>query len=118
LAIQVSSANPHDTKLGPSLVKDVYETYPSIKTIIGDKGYRGTTANFIKENKLDFIVPEKKVDRYLSEKRWIVERTFSWLNHNRRTSKDYEINSEVSRSVIMLCGIKRNMKNLFLSRDL
>ncbi len=23
-------------------------------------------------------------------KRWIVERTFSWLGHNRRMSKDYE----------------------------
>jgi putative transposase len=33
-------------------------------------------------------------------KRWIVERTFGWLNRFRRLSKDYEIYSEVSEAMI------------------
>ena len=46
-------------------------------------------------------------------KRWIVERTFGWLNRFRRLSKDYEVYSEVSKGsmsplqrVEMLKGIK------------
>jgi putative transposase len=33
---------------------------------------------------------EPKGSRAFLPKRWIVERTFSWLGHNRRMSKDYE----------------------------
>jgi putative transposase len=33
-------------------------------------------------------------------KRWIVERTFGWLNRYRRLSKDYELYSESSEAMI------------------
>jgi len=33
-------------------------------------------------------------------KRWIVERTFGWLNRYRRLSKDYELHSENSEGMI------------------
>ena len=33
-------------------------------------------------------------------KRWIVERTFGWLNRYRRSSKDYELHSESSEAMI------------------
>ncbi|WP_223047007.1 transposase [Leptothermofonsia sichuanensis] len=33
-------------------------------------------------------------------KRWIVERTFGWLNRFRRLSKDYEVYSQVSEAMI------------------
>ncbi|QZZ22172.1 transposase [Leptothermofonsia sichuanensis E412] len=33
-------------------------------------------------------------------KRWIVERTFGWINRFRRLSKDYEVYSEVSEAMI------------------
>ena len=39
LAIYVSSAGPHDTKLAPFLVTKVLEAYPSIQTFALDKGY-------------------------------------------------------------------------------
>ncbi|MFG3818831.1 transposase, partial [Limnothrix redekei] len=36
-------------------------------------------------------------------KRWIVERTFGWLNRFRRLSKDYELYSETSEGMIYGC---------------
>jgi putative transposase len=33
-------------------------------------------------------------------KRWVVERTFSWTNQNRRMSKDYERLTETSEAFI------------------
>jgi putative transposase len=41
-------------------------------------------------------------------KRWIVERTFGWLNRERRLSKDYERKEESSEAFIHL-GITRLM---------
>ena len=38
---------------------------------------------------LDKLLPGKGQRPFLP-KRWIVERTFSWLSQNRRMSKDYE----------------------------
>ncbi|NYF81002.1 transposase [Granulicella arctica] len=33
-------------------------------------------------------------------KRWIVERTFAWLNWSRRLAKDYEISHKSAESMI------------------
>ncbi len=41
-------------------------------------------------------------------KRWVVERTFAWLNRNRRLSKDYERNVVISEGFVYL-GMTRLM---------
>ena len=44
-------------------------------------------------------------------RRWVVERTFSWIGHNRRMSKDYERLTETSEEFIYVamsrCMVKR-----------
>ena len=44
-------------------------------------------------------------------KRWIVERTFAWLNRYRRLSKDYEFFAQTAENFIYLAMI-----NLMLHR--
>lgn len=39
-------------------------------------------------------------------KRWILERTFSWLSRQRRLSKDYERLPSTAESFIYLVGIR------------
>jgi len=43
-------------------------------------------------------------------KRWIVERTFAWIGWHRRTSKDYERNTESSKAIIYIAMTKRMLK--------
>lgn len=43
---------------------------------------------------------------HLLPKRWIVERTFAWINRNRRLSKDYEFHTSTSENFIYLSMIK------------
>jgi putative transposase len=48
-------------------------------------------------------------------KRWIVERTFGWLNFARRLSKDYEARPDVSESMIYVAMIHVMLKRLHSS---
>lgn len=45
-------------------------------------------------------------------KRWIVERTFAWLNKCRRLSKDYEQQPESSRAWVLLAMIRLMLNRL------
>jgi len=45
-------------------------------------------------------------------KRWIVERTFSWLARYRRHSKDYERNTETSEAMIHIAMISLMSRRL------
>ncbi|MDE5103813.1 MAG: transposase, partial [Trichodesmium sp. St19_bin2] len=45
-------------------------------------------------------------------KRWIVERTFGWLNRFRRLSKDYEVYSDVIEAMIYGSLIQLMVKRL------
>ncbi|MBV9453810.1 MAG: transposase [Rubrobacter sp.] len=48
----------------------------------------------------------------LSKKRWIVERTFSWLIRNRRLSKDYERMVQSSETFIKVAIIRLVLRRL------
>ena len=39
-------------------------------------------------------------------RRWVVERTFAWLNRNRRLAKDFEANPESALSWLFLASVK------------
>jgi putative transposase len=45
-------------------------------------------------------------------RRWVVERTFSWIDHNRRMSKDYERLSETSEAFIYVAMSRLMVKRL------
>ncbi|MBR1730460.1 MAG: transposase [Selenomonadaceae bacterium] len=45
-------------------------------------------------------------------KRWILERTFAWLNYSRRLSKDYEIKTASEEAMIIISHIHMLIKRL------
>jgi putative transposase len=48
----------------------------------------------------------------LLPKRWVVERTWGWLNWSRRLSKDYEVLPETSETFIYVAMIRLMLKRL------
>jgi putative transposase len=79
-----------------------------------DAGYRGgrfaLSLWLMVQAKVEVICRNSK-EFVVLPKRWIVERTFGWLNWYRRLSKDYEQLPEVSEA-----GIYASMSRLMLRR--
>jgi len=105
LFVVVHAANIHDTKGGIFTAKRAYERYPSIQKFCADAGYRGTFVSDLKERlDLDVDISEKIKPRQWAILPWrrVVERTFAWLNHSRRLSKDYEISVSSAESMVII----------------
>jgi putative transposase len=58
------------------------------------------------------IKPEPKKFRGVLPRRWVVERTFSWMGRYRRMSKDYEYLTSSSESMVCLTMIRLMVRRL------
>jgi putative transposase len=61
---------------------------------------------------LEELQEEPKYPRAFLPKRWIVERTFSWLGQNRRMSKDYERLPESAEAFIYVAMSRLMVRRL------
>jgi putative transposase len=115
LAVVIHAANIHDTKSGIEPAKLAFENYPSIKKFCADAGYRKTFVLDVDESLGLGVDISEKIKPHEWEKlpwRWVVERTFSWLNNSRRLSKDYEITVASAEAVVKISHIHTLLKRL------
>jgi putative transposase len=56
--------------------------------------------------------PEGQRGFTLLPRRWVVERTFSWLYQSRRLSKDYERLAETSEVVVYMAMMRLMLRRL------
>lgn len=104
LAVHVHAANIHDTKGGVYTFEKALYHYLSIESGCANEGYRGTFKNTFEifhNIRIDISKQIKPVFEVMP-KRWRVERTFSWLGHSRRLSKDYEIQAVDAEAMIII----------------
>src|SRR5690606_28741261 len=106
----VHVANVHDSKGANLVMKNLKENIFGVHTIYADNGYRGKLIETAKQ-KYNFnlkISPKIKdnTKTKVSPKRWIVERTFAWLESFRRLSKDFEYLLESSQAMLYLASLK------------
>ena len=112
-SVYVHAANTADTNGGCRLADKLFKKVPGIQAICADAGYRGTFVDYVKETWGRAVhISEKIKDGFaVIPKRWVVERTFAWLNGNRRLGKDYEKTTCSSESQILIANISRNLKH-------
>lgn len=94
LAIIVTSANVQDRDGARLLLARLDDSAKKLTKIWVDGGYRGVLLEWVKLN-FRFILEvilrsDDEKGFVVLPKRWVVERTFAWLDKNRRMSKDYE----------------------------
>lgn len=111
------AANIHDTVAGCFTFNQALDKYPSLKGLCADSGYRGTMQNFVENTLKKSISISKRIVSgwVVLARRWVVERTFAWLNHSRRLSKDYEIATSSAENMIMISHSAVLLRRLFKS---
>jgi putative transposase len=104
LHVEVHEANKHDTVGGCEVFAKASAKYPSLKGVCADAGYRKTMEEFVRDILKKTIEISERISNgwAVLAKRWIVERTFAWLNHFRRLSKDYEIRVNSAENTVMI----------------
>jgi putative transposase len=80
---------------------------PRLAKIWADSAYNGDLDDWLAEQGWGWNLervkrPADAVGFVLLPRRWVVERTFSWLGHCRRLSKDYEYLTRSSETMIHL----------------
>jgi putative transposase len=85
------------------LVDGLPQADPRLQKIWADAAYRGRFVDRAAQFGIDVEIVLRSDDRQGFEgqpRRWIVERTFGWLNHYRRLTKDYEYWLQTSDATI------------------
>jgi len=124
LACHIHEANILDEKGSLSLLTPhEKEKHPEIKVVFADRAYRGPCRNHLKTLGWELITTKTPAPSLLNNEnkpktnfiilkwRWIVERTFGWLNRYRRLSKDYERKIYSSKNWVFIA-----MSSLMLRR--
>ncbi len=116
LVVVVTAADLSD-RAGARLVAGYLRgRFSRLRTLFADAGYGGAPLTEWMRNfggwVLEIVRGIKGQDGFVVQpKRWIVERTFGWLNWYRRLSKDYEELPETSEVIILIA-----MTHLMLQR--
>ncbi|MFK7808778.1 MAG: IS5 family transposase [Saprospiraceae bacterium] len=105
---EVHAANIHDSPGGVALLNNIKIEMPRLKKLMTEKAYRKTFENAVKDLNIEFEIPTREdgVKGFVVEaKRWIVERSFAWLNYFRRIVIDYEHTTRSAKSFLILANI-------------
>jgi putative transposase len=119
LGLCVTSAAVQDRDGAATLLSSLYLLFGRLQIIWADGGYAGALVEWVKGlrpcGKLHLDIVRRSDDAkgfQLVRKRWIVERTFSWLYKSRRLSRDYERRIDHSESHIYVCMCRLMLKRL------
>lgn len=111
LGIDVLPADIQDRDGCLPILKKVRRLFPFLEKVVADGGYQGVeTAAAVRRAAgapLEIVTRSDTAKGFVVvPKRWIVERTFGWLNRCRRLSKDFENRIRTHLAFVMLAMIR------------
>ena len=118
MAVAVHEANLHDSKGAPKVIEKLEHKFPRHRKILADGGYQGTLGDW-EARKFGWVVevvlrPDECPSKFqVLPKRWIVERTFSWLENFRRLTIDYEYLAETAEAMVQLACVQIILNKFF-----
>ena len=116
-SVYVSPADTQDRVGARWLLAGLKPLVPRLKKIWVDGAYSGDPlSQWCQEEgdwELEVVDRNREVSGFeVIPKRWIVERTFSWIGQNRRMSKDYERRVQTSETFIGVAMIRFILRRL------
>jgi putative transposase len=106
LGVLVTAASVSDPAGARQLLGHLGGFCKNLHKIWADGTYRGELMNWVAARfkfRIQSVVPPKGQKGFqVLPRRWVVERTFAWLDANRRLSKDYEVRPQTSSTMIYI----------------
>ena len=94
LTVLVTAASVQDRDAAKPLLWNLRRAFPSVRLAWADGGYAGKLVTWAKTRLRLTLEIVKRLDDLHTFKvlprRWVVERTLSWITRHRRTVRDYE----------------------------
>ncbi len=116
LAVVVHAASIQDRLGAPLVLSKLWGRFPRLQVIWADAGYTGELVYwcaYFGHWLLDIIRRCDKAKGFqVLPHRWVVERTFAWLNQYRRLSKDYEELTSSGEGMIYLAMIQLMVRRI------
>lgn len=114
MGIFISAANEADVEMAPGVLGPVLDKYETIEVILADQGYRGELAGDIEAGYGSALkVTEKLGEGFIVQPwRWIVERTFGWLDNARGICRDFEELPDNHEGMVYLAMIRLMLRKL------
>src|SRR6202044_3905278 len=117
LGMIVHPADVQDRDGAPDLFASVRSLYPRLNHVFADGGYAGDKLKDALKNLGEWTLEiVKRSDAakgfVLLPRRWVVERTFAWLNRSRRLAKDVEATIESSVTWLYIASVKLMSRRL------
>jgi putative transposase len=120
LLIVVHAANVQDRDGAKLVLARAREKCPGVRLVWADGGYAGKLVAWLQQFcgwVLEIVKRSEGAKGWeLLPRRWVVERTISWLNGYRRLSKDYEYRPETSEAMIQIAMIHLMLRRLAPAR--
>ena len=111
MAVAIHEANLHESKGAPQVIEKLACKFSRLVKILADGGYQGKLADWVMD-KFGWILevvlrPDECPSRFqVLPKRWIVERSFSWLENFRRLTIDYEFLADTAEAMVQIAFIQ------------
>lgn len=120
LAVTVTIASVDDAAAAPGVLAQLKpDNHPRLQVVWADNKYHNHNlyAWIKRQRSIAWTLqvvrrPAGAAGFVLLPKRWVVERTFSWLGRWRRMSRDYEHRTDSSESMIKVASIGRMLRRL------
>ncbi len=116
----VHPADVQDRDGAPGLLAGVRRTFPWLRHVFADGGYAGDKLRGALEHLGDWTIEiVKRSDTakgfVLLPRRWLVERTFAWLNRNRRLTKNFEATIQSATAWLYIASVKLMSRRLAIA---
>jgi putative transposase len=107
----VHSADIQDRDGAPMVLGDIRYNFPWLRHVFADGGYAGDKLKQALAKIGDWTVQIIKRSDHakgfvILPRRWVVERTFAWLNRNRRLAKDFEQSIASATAWIFMASVQ------------
>ena len=113
----VHSAGIQDRDGAPEVLEALRDRCPHLRHIFADAAYRGPKLKAALEDigngTLEIITRSDTAQGFkILPRRWVVERTFAWLNRCRRLAKDWEKTIASATAWILVANIRLLIRRL------